>query len=258
VLTPPVLSPGGRTVFVATGSTDLGATNGSIYALSTADGSVLGTIGSGPGGISGTLALSPRYGYLYGGTSGGFLSALPSGGGNPVWAAGGFASSENVNAPAIGADGAVYAATGPTLVAAAGATGATKGRFTAPIATGSLSSPSIGPNGKSTSRPRRWRAARISCSRSRAPAEPLEHRPGVASGREHRITHPFDHALACDERQPPVEPHPARIEGGKPQLAREHELGVVEQRIRHPLPLDEGELLLDGLSRQAMHRGPEL
>jgi outer membrane protein assembly factor BamB len=64
-----------------------------------------------------------------------------------VWAAGGFASSANVNAPAIGADGTVYAATGPTLVAAAGAAGATKWRFTAPIATGSLSSPSIGPNG---------------------------------------------------------------------------------------------------------------
>jgi outer membrane protein assembly factor BamB len=147
LLTPPVLSPGGSTVFVATRSTDQGGTNGSVYALSTADGSVLGTIGSASGGISGTLALSARYGYLYGGTSGGFLSALPSGGGNPVWAAGGFASSDNVNAPAIGADGTVYAATGPTLVAVAGATGATKWRFTAPIATGSLSSPSIGPNG---------------------------------------------------------------------------------------------------------------
>jgi outer membrane protein assembly factor BamB len=39
----------------------------------------------------------------------------------------------------------VYAAGGTTLLALAGATGATKWTFTAP--SGSLSSPSIGPNG---------------------------------------------------------------------------------------------------------------
>jgi hypothetical protein len=147
LLTPPVLSPDGSTVFVATRSTDLGGTNGSVYALSTADGSVLGTIGSGSGGISGTLAPSSRYGNLYGGTSGGFLSALPSGGGGPAWSAGG---SRRTTTSTPRPSGPTAPSTRPPArpwSAVAGETGATKWRFTAPIATGSLSSPSIGPNG---------------------------------------------------------------------------------------------------------------
>jgi outer membrane protein assembly factor BamB len=53
----------------------------------------------------------------------------------------------NVNAPAIGADGTVYAANGDTLIAASGTTGAIKWSFTAPTPASELSSPAIGPSG---------------------------------------------------------------------------------------------------------------
>jgi hypothetical protein len=137
--TAPLVSPGGSTVYVAT-------RNGSVYALGTSDGAILGTIGSASGGISGTLALSTRSGNLFGGTAAGFLTALPSGGGSAAWSAGTEAI-DNVNAPAIGADGTVYATSGNTLLAVSGTSGAPKWTFRAPGDSGSLSSPSIGPNG---------------------------------------------------------------------------------------------------------------
>jgi eukaryotic-like serine/threonine-protein kinase len=134
-----VVTPGGSTLYVATRGSD-----GAVYALSTSDGSILGTIGS--GGTSGTLALSPRYGYLYAGTPAGLVSALPSGGGSPVWSAGTFVP-ESVNAAAIGADGTVYASGGSSLVAVSGESGASKWSFTAPGSGTLLSSPAIGPDG---------------------------------------------------------------------------------------------------------------
>jgi hypothetical protein len=136
--TAPLVTPGGSTVYVATSGS-----NGAVYALGTSDGAIVGTIGS--GGTSGTLALSPRYGYFYAGTPDGLVTALPSGGGSAVWSAGTF-SPESVNAAAIGADGTVYTSGGGTLLAVSGAAGATKWSFTAPSGT-TLSSPAIGPDG---------------------------------------------------------------------------------------------------------------
>ena len=142
--TAPLVSPGGSTVFVGTNGS-----SGAVFALGTSDGAILGSVGS--GGINGTLALSPRNGYLFARTPAGLVSALPSGGGSAVWSSG-----TNVeaapNAPAIGADGTVYASAGGTLLAVAGATGATKWSFSAPGSqtpgsTTVLSSPAIGPNG---------------------------------------------------------------------------------------------------------------
>jgi len=136
--TPPLVTPGGSTVYVAT----RGA-NGAVYALGTTDGAILGAIGS--GGTNGILSLSPRTGNLYIGTPSALVSALPSGGGSAVWSTG-TAVTDSLNAPAIGADGTVYAAAGHTLMAVSGTTGTTKWTFTAPT-TASLGSPSIGPTG---------------------------------------------------------------------------------------------------------------
>jgi hypothetical protein len=136
--TPPLVTPGGSTVYVAT----RGA-NGAVYALGTTDGAILGTIGS--GGTNGILSLSPRTGDLYIGTPSALVSALPSGGGSAAWSTG-TPETDSLNAPAIGADGTVYAAAGHTLMAVSGTTGATKWTFTAPT-TAVLGSPSIGPSG---------------------------------------------------------------------------------------------------------------
>ena len=136
----PVVTPSGSTVYVATKGP-----NGAIYALGTSDGAVLGTIGS--GGITGTPAVSTRTGYLYASTPSSGLAALPSGGGSTAFTAGTVATPGNVNAPAIGADGTVYAANGDTLIAASGTTGAIKWSFTAPTPASQLSSPAIGPSG---------------------------------------------------------------------------------------------------------------
>ena len=142
--TAPLISPGGSTVFVGTNGA-----SGAVYALSTSDGAILGSIGT--GGINGTLALSPRSGYLFARTPSGLVSALPSGGGSAVWSSGSSVEAAP-NAPAIGADGTIYTSAGGTLLAAAGATGATKWSFTAPGSqaqgsTTQLSSPAIGPDG---------------------------------------------------------------------------------------------------------------
>jgi PQQ-like domain len=136
--TPPLVTPGGSTVYVAT----RGA-NGAVYALGTTDGAILGTIGA--GGTNGILSLSPRTGNLYIGTPSTLVSALPSSGGSAVWSTG-TPVTDSLNAPAIGADGTVYAAAGHTLMAVSGTTGATKWTFTAPTTT-ALGSPSIGPSG---------------------------------------------------------------------------------------------------------------
>jgi hypothetical protein len=136
--TPPLVTPGGSTVYVAT----RGA-NGAVYALGTIDGAILGTIGS--GGTNGILSLSPRTGNLYIGTPSALVSALPSGGGSAAWSTG-TPAIDSLNAPAIGADGTVYAAAGNTLMAVSGTTGATKWTFIAPT-TAALGSPSIGPSG---------------------------------------------------------------------------------------------------------------
>lgn len=138
--TAPVVTPSGSTVYVATKGP-----SGAIYALGTSDGAVVGTIGS--GGITGTPALSTRTGYLYASTPSSGLAALPSGGGSTAFTAGTVATPGNVNAPAIGADGTVYAANGDTLIAASGTTGAIKWSFTAPTPASELSSPAIGPSG---------------------------------------------------------------------------------------------------------------
>ena len=138
--TAPVVTPSGSTVYVATKGP-----SGAIYALGTSDGAVVGTIGS--GGITGTPALSTRTGYLYASTPSSGLVALPSGGGSTAFTAGTVARPGNVNAPAIGADGTVYAANGDTLIAASGTTGAIKWSFTAPTPASQLSSPAIGPSG---------------------------------------------------------------------------------------------------------------
>jgi outer membrane protein assembly factor BamB len=137
--TAPVVSPGGSTVFVATRGP-----NGALYALGTSDGAVLGAIGS--GGITGTPALSTRIGNLYAGTPSSLVTALPSGGGSAAWATGA-GSQDSVNAPAIRADGTVYASNGDTLLAVSGTTGAIKWSYTSGSSGIQLSSPAIGPSG---------------------------------------------------------------------------------------------------------------